>query len=128
MTVSLLAVIVDCRDPREQAAFWATALSHQVIERNPSEFRVFNRDEPGPSLYFMKVDEPKVVKNRLHLDLLAKGSMESEVARLVAAGANVVGVREDPDSVKNRDRWTVMRDPEGNEFCVTSSVRLTGWT
>ncbi len=128
MTVSLLAVIVDCRDPRAQAAFWAAALSHQVVERNPSEFRVFNRDEAGPSLYFMKVDEPKVVKNRLHLDLVARGSMESEVARLVAAGANVVEAREDPDSLKNRDRWTVMQDPEGNEFCVTSSVRLTGWT
>jgi hypothetical protein len=76
----------------------------------------------------MKVPEPKVVKNRLHLDLITEGSMESEVARLVEAGASVVEAREDPDSLDNPDTWTVMKDPEGNEFSVTSTRTLTGWT
>jgi Glyoxalase-like domain len=72
------------------------------------------------SLYFMKVPEPKAGKNRLHLDLVTAGSMQAEVARLTAAGAEVVGVRHDPASLDNPDTWTVMRDPEGHEFCVTS--------
>ena len=82
---------------------------------------------PVGSLYFMKVPEPKVGKNRLHLDLVTRGSMEAEVTRLVEAGAQVVEVRRDPASLPNPDTWTVMRDPEGNEFCVTSTASLTGW-
>jgi Glyoxalase-like domain len=99
----------------------------QVTERNIDEYQVGQAGAGGPSLYFMKVPEPKVVKNRLHLDLLTEGSMESEVARLVEAGAKVVEVREDPDSLQNPDRWTVLADPEDNEFCVTSTSTLTGW-
>jgi Glyoxalase-like domain len=54
------------------------------------------------------------------------GSMEAEVARLVEAGAQVVEVRQDPAWYYNPDAWTVMCDPEGNEFCVTSTLTLTG--
>jgi Glyoxalase-like domain len=81
----------------------------------------------GTSLYFMKVPEPKAGKNRLHLDLVTAGSMEAEVARLADAGAEVIEVRRDPGSLPNPDIWTVMRDLEGNEFCVTSTATLTGW-
>ena len=126
MSVSLLAVIVDCRDPGRQAGFWAHALAYKVSQRNPDEFLVCDPAGAGGSLYFMKVPEPKVGKNRLHLDLVTPGSMEAEVARLVAAGAQVVEVRRDPASYDNPDTWTVMRDPEGNEFCVTSTLTLTG--
>ena len=52
--------------------------------------------------------------------------MEAEVSRLVDAGAQVVEVRQDPPSYDNPDTFTVMRDPEGNEFCVTSTSTLTG--
>ena len=53
--------------------------------------------------------------------------MEAEVARLVEGGAELVEVRQDPASLNNPDTWTVMSDPEGNEFCVTSISTLTGW-
>lgn len=128
MSLSLFAVIVDCQDPRRQADWWANVLSFQVSERNTDEFQVGEGVPGRPSLYFMKVPEAKVVKNRLHLDLLAEGPMESEVERLVGAGARVVEVREDPNSLQNPDRWTVLVDPEGNEFCVTSTQTLTGWS
>lgn len=127
MAASLFAVVVDCGDPRQQAEFWARALSYEMVERNPDEFKVSDPDGTGEALYFMKVPEPKVTKNRLHLDLLTDGPMEIEVARLVEAGASVVEVRQDPDYLNNPDKWTVMQDPEGNEFCVTSSETLTGW-
>ena len=124
---SLLAVVVDCQDPFRQAEFWAQALAYQVTERNPDEFLVSDPAALGARLYFMKVPEEKAGKNRLHLDLVTAGPMEAEVARLADAGAEVVEVRQDPGSFDNPDRWTVMRDPEGNEFCVTSTATLTGW-
>ena len=125
--VSLLAVIVDCRDPHSQAEFWAQVLAYKVNQRNTDEFQVSDPAGVGGSLYFMKVPEPKVGKNRLHLDLVTSGSMEDEVMRLVGAGAQLVEVRQDPASLDNPDTWTVMRDPEGNEFCVTSTSTMTGW-
>jgi hypothetical protein len=128
VSLSLFAIIVDCQDPRRQADWWANVLSFQVTERNTDEYKVGDGVPGGTSLYFMRVPERKVVKNRLHLDLLTEGSMESEVARLVESGATVVDVREDPDSLQNPDTWTVLADPEGNEFCVTSTSTLTGWT
>ncbi len=128
MSLALFAIIVDCQDPRRQADWWANVLSFRVSERNPDEYQVGEGVPGRPSLYFMKVPETKVVKNRLHLDLLTEGPMESEVERLVKAGARVVEVRQDPDSLQNPDTWTVLADPEGNEFCVTSTQTLTGWS
>jgi Glyoxalase-like domain len=75
----------------------------------------------------MAVPEPKSVKNRLHLDVITDGSMEVEVQRLIDMGAHLIEVREDPDSLDNPDTWTVLTDPEGNEFCVTSTATLSGW-
>ena len=126
MSASLLAIVVDCHDPLRQAKFWAQALAYEVNQRNPGEFQVSD-PAGGASLYFMKVPEPKAGKNRLHLDLATSGPMEAEVARLAEAGAEVVEVRQDPASLDNPDTWTVMRDPEGHEFCVSSTSTLTGW-
>ena len=58
------------------------------------------------------VPEGKTVKNRLHLDLQAD-EMKAEVARLVGLGASIVEERKRHDHA-----WTVLRDPEGNEFCI----------
>jgi hypothetical protein len=127
ISASLLAVIVDCHDPLRQAEFWAQALAYEVNQRNPGEIQVSDPASPGVSLYFMKVPESKAGKNRLHLDIVTPGPMEDEVARLADAGAEVVEVRQDPASLDNPDTWTVMCDPEGNEFCVTSAATLTGW-
>ena len=103
-------VTVDCADPRVVAAFWAEALGSDVDEDATDE-RVFV-EAPGwggPNMWFVRVPEPKTAKNRMHFDLRAPNSIEDEVARLVALGATVVSVTDD---------LTVMRDPEGNEFCV----------
>ena len=127
MSSSLLAVVVDCQDPRSQAAFWADVLSHEVVERNKDEFLV---SEPGASatpLYFMKVPEPKVGKNRLHLDLVTDGPLDDEIDRLKGLGARLVEVRQDPDTMDNPDTWAVLEDPEEHVFCVSSSSTVTGW-
>jgi hypothetical protein len=65
---------------------------------------------PCPSLWFQKVPEPKVAKNRQHFDLRAMGELEEERERLVGLGARIIR-QEDDDLI-------VMADPEGNEFCL----------
>ena len=127
MSASLLTVVVDCRDPRRLAGFWGMALGYDVGERNPDEYQASDPFKIGGSLYFMKVPEAKVVKNRLHLDLVTDQPMEVEVARLVSAGARVVDVRRDPPTHENPDYWTVLQDPEGNEFCLSNASTVTGW-
>ena len=65
--------------------------------------------------------ESKVVKNRVHLDLRATGSMAAEVERLEGIGATVVRRVDEEGSF-----WTVMQDPEGNELCVLRGPE-DGW-
>ena len=67
-----------------------------------------------PDLLFIKVPDDKTVKNRVHLDLRpgVGDTQEAEVARLEGLGATRA------DIGQSETRWTVMADPEGNEFCV----------
>ncbi|MEV4425042.1 VOC family protein [Streptomyces sp. R-07] len=68
----------------------------------------------GRRILFQRVPEPKTVKNRLHLDLHPEpGTREAEVGRLEGLGAKVLRRVDEPGG-----SWTVMTDPEGNEFCV----------
>ena len=127
MSMSLLTVVIDCDDPRRLAEFWAGVLDYELTRRNPEEFQLRDPKGIGGALYFMTVPEPKVGKNRLHLDIIATESMHDAVASLVRRGATVLEEREDPASLDNPDHWTVMLDPEGNEFCVVSSSEVTGW-
>ena len=73
----------------------------------------------GQGLVFVPVPEGKTVKNRLHIDLAPHTSQdrEAEIQRLLDLGATKVDVGQDPEEVT----WTVLADPEGNEFCVLSS-------
>lgn len=68
----------------------------------------------GPRLYVQEVPEPKTAKNRLHLDIPVEPErLDAEIERLVGTGATFVRFGEVPGH-----RWAVMRDPEGNEFCL----------
>ena len=128
----LTEIVVDCRDPVAQAAFWAAALDYQVVrsedaqveiapwEREPPDLAERVRRAPGaPTLVFVTVPEAKTVKNRLHLDLRpVDGSYEAEVERLLGLGARRadIGQGEVP--------WVVLADPEGNEFCVLGPLAV----
>jgi hypothetical protein len=63
---------------------------------------------PGITFDFTLVPEAKSIKNRLHLDL-ATADPEATIARAIELGATRVG---------DFDKWTVLTDPQGNEFCV----------
>jgi hypothetical protein len=142
--VSLMArqvqVAIDCDDPDRLATFWAAALDYRLcvppqghaswsdysqrVASQPGEAwsKVIDPDGVGPSLLFHRVSEPKVVKNRMHLDVrVAPGEakettqalVDAEARRLIGLGAT--HVRTDDDET---DYYAVMQDPEGNEFCV----------
>lgn len=118
MRAKVANVVIDANDPVRVAAFWAEALGY-VEEPPEEEGWVFVADPAGegPSLYFAPVPERKVVKNRLHLDLVSDLPMAEQVARLQGLGAAFVVERG-----HETWRWTIMEDPEGNEFCVAEPV------
>jgi predicted enzyme related to lactoylglutathione lyase len=102
-------VTIDCADPRSLAAFWTEAAGYRVA----ADYQVFMvLDGDGVSLGLQQVAEPRSGKNRVHIDWRTD-NREKEVERLVELGATVLGEHEVPGL-----RWTVLADPEGNEFCV----------
>lgn len=130
-------VTFDCVDADRMAEFWALALGYRVqpppdgfdsweafIETVSGEApeagsasAIIDPDGDGPRVMFIQVPEPKTVKNRVHLDLRSgdtDNARAAKVAELVAAGATEVVEREEYGA-----RWVVLRDPEGNEFCVS---------
>jgi len=75
-------------------------------------------DDSDRELLFLKVPEPKTVKNRQHLCLQPEQAREQEVERLLSLGASLHDDRRKPDG----SGWAVLLDPEGNEFCVLRSA------
>lgn len=110
-------VTFDCADTERAARFWSEALDYRETYRNGGWIVLRPEENSGPLLAFDLVPEPKVVKNRVHLDLKVEGTtMEAEVRRLESLGARVVQVFNSSDKAH-----TVMQDPEGSEFCVVSA-------
>lgn len=110
------SITFDCADPQSLARFWAAATGYTVEGADEEGANVVSPDSSGPRLLFLKVPEGKIVKNRVHLDLRPADSMQAEVERLQGLGARTLRLVEEDGS-----RFTVMQDPEGNEFCVERS-------
>jgi predicted enzyme related to lactoylglutathione lyase len=125
-----IQVVIDCADPGALIRFWAAALDYEIqFPTGTEEEREFLREHPGlegtaaaavdpsgarPRLYLQRVPEPKSTKNRVHLDVSAP-DIDAEVERLTSLGATVL----EPAMVGQLgERWRVLADPEGNEFCV----------
>ncbi|MET9780154.1 VOC family protein [Nocardiopsis alba] len=108
------AIAVDCRDPEAMVRFWDAATDWTVHEVNEDYARMRSSTGIGPYVDFFRVPEEKTVVNRVHLDLrpYADGDREKEADRLCELGATRVNVGQEDVP------WTVMADPEGNEFCV----------
>lgn len=136
------SVTMDAADPLALGEFWALALGY-VREAPPAPHRTWEEtltawglpperwndanaivdpDGVGPRIFIQKVPEPKLAKNRVHLDVMVSASRENKslaalqakADELVAAGATQLQVFDDQVS----GRWIVMQDPEGNEFCI----------
>jgi catechol-2,3-dioxygenase len=106
-------LVIDCADPERVAGFWADVLDYKVLERG-SGGEIEIGGKPGDvTLVFVKVPEPKTVKNRVHIDVNAVGvDQAEELQRLLALGAREV------DIGQGEQTWVVLADPEGNEFCL----------
>jgi hypothetical protein len=143
--VTRVQVVFDCANPGSQAAFWAEALHYKVQDPPPGfaswedwaraagipeehwndRSAIVDPDGQAPRIYFQKVPEGKVAKNRMHLDLNVSGGpgtppeegkkrVLAEVDRLKALGAtDRRGAME-----SEGEFWVRMNDPEDNEFCV----------
>jgi hypothetical protein len=136
-----IQIVLDCGDPHAQARFWAAALGYEVEQvdafvremlaaGHATDDDVLTIDgqltwkdgvaasDPAgrrPRIYFQLVPEPKMAKNRVHLDLqLGPERRAGVVARLEALGA-----RQLYEGRQGPHTWITMADPEGNEFCVT---------
>ena len=138
-------IVFDAADPARLAEFWAAALGYEVpgppaphatwqdwlrAEGVPEEHwndasAVEDPEGNGPRIFIQRVPEPKVAKNRMHLDLNVGGGhgvsleerrarVDAEVARLKALGAT-----DERGAIEERgEYWVRMNDPEANEFCV----------
>ena len=137
-------VTFDCADPDRLAKFWAAALGYKVQDPPPgyatwleflaaqgvpesewnSASAIVDPEGKGARIFFQRVPEPKTAKNRVHLDLNVGGGpavpladrrqrVDGAVERIVGLGATRVGPMQERD-----EYWVVLRDPEGNEFCV----------
>jgi len=117
---------IDAHDPWSQTQWWSKVLDDFVLPQD---------DDQGPGdeecglvgpddryLLFLKVPEPKTVKNRMHICLRPTDrSRDEEIDRILGLGATLV------DDLRNGDKgWAVLADPEGNEFCVLTPYRPSG--
>jgi len=141
--VARIQITFDANEPDVLARFWAAALGY-VLQPPPDGFAswedfateigvppdqwgdlaaITDPEENQPRILFARVPEGKTAKNRVHLDVSVtvpsmdlrdrREAIDREVARLIAIGSSKVDDRGDTTHT-----WTVMLDPEGNEFCI----------
>jgi hypothetical protein len=117
----------DANDPHRVAAFWAAALGYvpEPGYDDPDGASIVDPDGKAPAIGWLRVPEGKTAKNRLHIDIRVAGEgpwdlaererlIRAKVPELESLGATVVREEYHDDVLGH----VVMRDPEGNEFCV----------
>lgn len=137
MTSRFTEIVIDAHDLRKVAHFWCAVLDYKIIDESEGIVEIAPQDypsgwtdmataewkarvraaPPAPTILFAQVSEHKTIKNRVHIDVSPIASHEEEVERLLKLGATRA------DIGQGDVRWAVMRDPEGNEFCVLRSVQ-----
>jgi predicted enzyme related to lactoylglutathione lyase len=123
MNVSLHHIVIDAHDLPGLARFWSQVLGWRILSEREREV-VIGTDVDAPvGICLMPASEKKSVKNRVHLDLNPGGDAgredrEAEIQRILALGARHVDIGQTGD-----ESWTVLADPEGNEFCILRPKR-----
>jgi len=121
MSLRIQCLCIDCNDPNLVASFWEAALgwrrtyevANEIVLEPPAGSP---EDGIAADLVFVRVPEPRTVKNRLHLDL-RPADQAQEVDRLLALGARRVSVGQPAEAP-----WIVLADPEGNELCIREEL------
>ena len=107
-------ICIDAGDPTSLGTWWSEALGwpHDVDEDGDVVLRA--PADAGPNWLFLRVDDRRIVKNRIHFDF-RPDDQRAEVDRLLKLGARHVDIGQGEQS------WVVLADPEGNEFCVLAA-------
>lgn len=140
-----IQLVFDCADPDRMADFWRQALGYQIqpppegfdswdafldsigipAEQRHDASAIVDPEGVRPRIYFQKVPEAKVAKNRLHIDVNAGAATHDPAERRALVDAAVarlkdLGASDDRGAIERSggEYWVRMRDPEGNEFCV----------
>ena len=103
---------IDANDVATMAEFWATVTGYEPKPEGDDYVFLVAPSGAGPNLFVQQVPEPKVGKNRLHIDLRSS-NLATATRELLSVGAEVVEHHESGGST-----WTVFADPEGNHFCI----------
>jgi predicted enzyme related to lactoylglutathione lyase len=112
MALTPKMVTIDCANPRQLAEFWSEAVGYQVAADFEGIVVLKPAEGDGIAIGLQLVPEPRTCKNRVHVDWRSE-DRPAEVERLVKLGASVIGEQRVPGLT-----WSVLSDPEGNEFCV----------
>jgi hypothetical protein len=116
-------VTFDCAEPARVARFWCEVLGY-VMPGGDEDSACVDPTGVGPRLFFQRVPEGKVVKNRVHLDVRVGtglvgeervAALEAECARLIPLGAKRLRLLV---ADEENESCLVMQDVEGNEFCL----------
>lgn len=118
MDIMLSTVTFDCADATVVGRFWSELLRRPLDDGATVEFAAIGLsagDTPPPHWAFLRVPEPKQVKNRVHVDLVAD-NLAAAVEYAVRLGATRLA-----DHADDNYRWSTLADPEGNEFDIVAA-------
>jgi predicted enzyme related to lactoylglutathione lyase len=119
MALALHHIVIDARDLPALARFWAQVLDWKILSEREREIVIGVDVTASIGICFMPATEKKTVKNRVHLDLTpGPDEQDAEIERILALGARRADIGQ-----TGAESWTVLADPEGNEFCVLRPKR-----
>lgn len=111
MAISIGNIGIDTGDVAATTEFWRAVTGYEVSSSDEDGSFLNDPDKRGPGLFVQRVPEPKVGKNRLHIDLFTD-DLDGELARIQGLGAT---------EVQRHDGWVVLADTDGNQFCVVAA-------
>lgn len=118
MSKSNIEIVIDCAEPLKLGPFWREALGYREHWAADELVVLVPEADVGSPVLLQRVPEPKVTKNRAHIDLISD-DVVAGVSRLESLGAR----RSHPGiQTYGGTQWVTMTDPEGNEFCVSTGV------
>jgi catechol 2,3-dioxygenase-like lactoylglutathione lyase family enzyme len=120
--MKITCTTIDCADPERVATFWNAALGWGGVSAAPDgSGAVCGPPDGGTYLEFVRVPEAKAAKNRVHLGCSAGSlaELDAEITRLQGLGASIAWEEEFSPDVAAAYRNLVLRDVEGNEFCLS---------
>ena len=120
VSLSIGSAAVDCANLRRMVEFWSEALDYRIDSSGHGWTYLVDPNGRGPGLFLQQVPDPTPGKNRWHIDLYARDE-KAEARRIEGIGGLRVRRFEAEEGDIKGTVLEVMRDVEGNEFCIVRS-------